>query len=102
MLGPGVAWYIAVAAFLFGIGALGVLIRRNTLVVLLSLELMLNAGNLALIAFSRHFHNGAGQIFALTVMAIAASEVCVGLGLVVALNRRNLSLDVDTLSELRG
>jgi NADH-quinone oxidoreductase subunit K len=93
MLGPNVAWYIALSAFLFGIGALGVLIRRNTLVVLLSLELMLNAGNLSLIALSRHFHNGAGQIFALTVMAI---------GLVVALNRRQLSLDVDTLSELRG
>jgi NADH-quinone oxidoreductase subunit K len=100
--GPNVAWYVAIAAVLFGIGALGVLIRRNTIVVLLSLELMLNAGNLALIALSRHFHNGAGQIFALTVMAIAASEVCVGLGLVVALNRRQLSLDVDKLSELRG
>ena len=102
MLGPNVTWYIALSAFLFGIGALGVLIRRNTLVVLLSLELMLNGGNLALIALSRQWHNGAGQIFGLTVMAIAASEVCVGLGLVVALNRRNLSLDVDTLSELRG
>ena len=102
MLGPDTAWYLAVAAFLFGIGALGVLIRRNTLVVLLSLELMLNAGNLALIALARHWHNGAGQIFALAVMAVAASEVCVGLGLVVALNRRDLSLDVDTLSELRG
>jgi NADH-quinone oxidoreductase subunit K len=102
MSGPNVAWYIAIAAVLFGIGALGVLIRRNTIVVLLSLELMLNAGNLALIALARHWGNGAGQIFALTVMAIAASEVCVGLGLVVALNRRQLSLDVDRLSELRG
>src|SRR3974377_2040044 len=102
MLGPATPWYLALAGFLFGIGALGVLIRRNTLVVLLSLELMLNAGNLALIAFSRHWHNSAGQIFGLAVMAIAASEVCVGLGLVVALNRRQLSLDVDTLSELRG
>ena len=102
MLGPNVAWYLAVAAFLFGLGALGVLIRRNILVVLLSLELMLNGGNLALIAVSRHYHNGAGQIFGLAVMAIAAAEVCVGLGLVVALNRRKLSLDVDSLSELRG
>ena len=102
MLGPGVAWYIALAAALFAIGALGVLIRRNALVVLLSLELMLNAGNLALIAFARHFANGAGQVFALAVMAVAASEVCVGLGLVVALNRRKLALDVDRLSELRG
>ncbi len=102
MSGPGVAWYVALAACLFGIGALGVLVRRNALVVLLSLELMLNGGNLALIALSRHFHNGAGQVFALAVMAVAASEVCVGLGLVVALNRRKLALDVDQLSELRG
>ena len=102
MPGPDVAWYVAVAAFLFGIGALGVLIRRNTLVVLLSLELMLNAGNLALIALSRHWHNGSGQIFALAVMAVAASEVVVGLGLIVAMARRNLTLDVDKLTSLRG
>ena len=102
MKGPDVTWYLAVATFMFATGALGVLLRRSPLIVLLSLELMLNAGNLALIALSRQWHNGAGQILALTVMAIAASEVCVGLGLVVALNRRNLSLDVDTLSELRG
>ena len=102
MLGPDVAWYLAVSAILFSIGALGVLLRRSPLIVLLSLEIMLNGGNLALIAFSRHAGNGAGQIFALAVMAVAASEVCVGLGLVVALNRRRLSLDVDTLSELRG
>jgi NADH:ubiquinone oxidoreductase subunit K len=63
---------------------------------------MLNGGNLALIAFSRHARNGAGQIFALSVMAVAAAEVCVGLGLVVAIHRRNLALDVDRLSELRG
>jgi NADH-quinone oxidoreductase subunit K len=102
MLGPGTAWYLALAAFLFGIGALGVLIRRNPLIVLLSLEIMLNGGNLALVALSRHVHNGAGQIFALAVMAVAASEVCVGLGLVVAIHRRRLALDVDRLSELRG
>ena len=102
MQGPGVSWYLALAAFLFGTGALGVLIRRNPLIVLLSLEIMLNGANLALIAFSRHAGNGAGQIFALAVMAVAASEVCVGLGLVVAINRRRLPLDVDELSELHG
>jgi NADH-quinone oxidoreductase subunit K len=102
MLGPSIAWYLGVAAFLFGIGALGVLLRRNPLIVLLSLEIMLNGGNLALIAFSRHAGNGDGQIFALTVMAIAASEVVVGLGLIVALNRQRLALDVDKLSTLRG
>jgi len=102
MSGPSVAWYLGVAGFLFATGALGVLIRRNPLIVLLSLEIMLNGGNLALIAFARHAGNGAGQIFALGVMAVAASEVCVGLGLVVAIHRRNIDLDVDSLSELRG
>jgi len=102
MQGPSIAWYLGIAAFLFSTGALGVLIRRNPLIVLLSLEIMLNGGNLALIAFARHAGNGAGQIFALAVMAVAAAEVCVGLGLVVAINRRRLALDVDQLSELRG
>ena len=102
MQGPAIVWYVGLAAFLFGIGALGVLVRRNPLIVLLSLEIMLNGANLALIAFARHAQNGAGQIFALAVMAVAASEVCVGLGLVVALHRRRLALDVDQLSELRG
>ena len=99
MLGPDVAWYLAVAGFLFGTGALGVLLRRNPLIVLLSLEIMLNGGNLALIG---HLGRGGGQIFALSVMAVAASEVVVGLGLVVALNRRRVPLDVDRLNSLRG
>ena len=102
MAGPDVAWYLAVAAFLFGIGALGVLIRRNTLIVLLSLELMLNAGNLALIAFSRMTGTGDGQIFALIVMVVAACEVVVGLGLIVAMYRRRVPIDVDEVTELRG
>ena len=98
MLGPDTAAYLIVAAFLFTTGALGVLIRRNPLIVLLSLEIMLNGANLALIAFSRHFANGDGQIFALAVMAVAASEVVVGLGLIVAMARKNLALDVDKFS----
>ena len=102
MLGPGVAWYLAVSGFLFGTGALGVLLRRSPLIVLLSLEIMLNGANLALIAFARHLNNGDGQIFALAVMAIAASEVVVGLGLIVAMARKNLELDVDKLNTLRG
>jgi NADH-quinone oxidoreductase subunit K len=102
MQGPGIVWYVGIAGFLFGIGALGVLVRRNPLIVLLSLELMLNGANLALIAFARAAGNGAGQIFALAVMAVAASEVCVGLGLIVAFSRRHMELDVDTLTELRG
>ena len=101
-LGPHTPWYLGVAGFLFATGALGVLIRRSPLIVLLSLEIMLNGANLALIAFSRHFGRGDGQIFAITVMAIAASEVVVGLGLIVAMSRRRLALDVDRLDTLRG
>ena len=102
LLGPGIAWYLCVAAFLFGTGALGVLVRRNPLIVLLSLEIMLNGGNLALIAFARHVGHEDGQVFAIAVMAVAASEVVVGLGLIVAMGRRNLELDVDKLRTLRG
>jgi NADH-quinone oxidoreductase subunit K len=100
--GPDVSWYVLISAFLFAIGALGVLIRRNPLVVLLSLEIMLNAANLALIGFARHLGDVSGQVFALAVMAVAASEVVVGLGLVVALNRSRVPLDVDRLTTLRG
>ena len=102
MNGPGVAWYLAVAAFLFGIGALGVMLRRSPLIVLLSLEIMLNAANLSFVGFSRLFGEMDGQIFALAVMAVAAAEVCVGLGLIVAMARRRLPLDVDVFSELKG
>ena len=102
MLGPTVAAYLIVSAILFATGAVGVLVRRSPLIVLLALEIMLNAGNLALIAFARQTGNGAGQIFALTVMIVAAAEVVVGLGLIVAMSRRKLELDVDKLSTLRG
>jgi NADH:ubiquinone oxidoreductase subunit K len=101
-MGPNIVWYLAVSAFLFTTGAFGVLIRRSPLIILLSLEIMLNGANLALIAFARQHGNGDGQIFALTVMAIAASEVVVGLGLIVAMARRRLDLDVDKLRTLRG
>jgi len=94
--------YLIVAAIIFCIGIGGVLVRRNPLVVLLCLELMLNAGNLALVAFSRMHGNEEGQIFALVVMVIAACEVAVGLGLIVAIYRRRLPIDVDEMSELQG
>ena len=102
MQGPDVAWYLVVAAILFSIGAAGVLLRRSPLIVLLSLEIMLNAGTLALISFARLHGNQDGQIFALAVMAVAASEVVVGLGLIVAIARKRLDLDVDRLRVLRG
>ena len=102
MNGPDVGWYLIVAAILFGTGALGVMLRRSPLVVLLSLELMLNAGNLTLIAFARQNGDLNGQVFALAVMAVAAGEVAVGLGLIVAMARRLIALDVDESSVLRG
>ncbi len=100
--GPGVGWYLIVAAILFATGAIGVLLRRSPLIVLLSLEIMLNAGNLTLIAFSRQVGELDGQIFALAVMAVAAAEVAIGLGLIVAMARRGVALDVDQASALRG
>ena len=102
LLGPAISWYLAVAGFLFATGSLGVLLRRNPLIVLLSLEIMLNGANLALIGFSRNLGDGGGQIFALAVMAVAASEVVVGLGLIVAMSRHRLPLDVDRMTTLRG
>jgi NADH:ubiquinone oxidoreductase subunit K len=97
-----VTWYLVLSALLFAVGAGGVLIRRSPLVILLCLELMLNAGNLALLSFARMHGNGDGQVFALIVMVVAACEVVVGLGLIVAIYRRRLVIDVDELSELRG
>ena len=98
----GTTWYLVLSALLFAIGAGGVLIRRNPLVILLCLELMLNAGNLALLAFARANGNEEGQVFALVVMVVAACEVVVGLGLIVAMFRRRLPIDVDELRELQG
>jgi NADH:ubiquinone oxidoreductase subunit K len=95
-------WYIVLSSLLFATGAAGVLIRRSPLVILLCLEMMLNAGNLALVAFSRMLGNSDGQIFAVVVMVVAACEVVVGLGLIVAIYRRRLPLNVDYLRELRG
>jgi NADH-quinone oxidoreductase subunit K len=79
-----------------------VLIRRSPLIILLALEIMLNGSNLALIAFARQQGNADGQVFALAVMAVAAAEVVVGLGLIVAMSRRRLPLDVDQMTTLRG
>ena len=92
-----IGWYLAVSAIVFALGAAGVMVRRNPLVVLLCLELMLNGANLALVAFSRMWGNGDGQILALIVMTVAACEVCIGLGMIVAIYRRRLPIDVDEL-----
>jgi NADH:ubiquinone oxidoreductase subunit K len=97
-----ITWFVVVSAFMFCIGVAGVLTRRNPLVILLCLELMLNAANLALIAFSRMHGNGDGQVFAVIVMVVAACEVTVGLGIIVAMYRRRLPIDADELRELHG
>ena len=97
-----IEWYVVLSSLLFAIGAMGILIRRSPIVILLCLELMLNAGNLALVAFSRMVGNQQGQVFAIVVMVVAACEVVVGLGLIVAIFRRKLPLDVDELRELQG
>ena len=97
-----IGWYLVVSALIFCIGAGGILTRRNPLVILLSLELMLNGANLALVAFARMWGGADGQVFALIVMVVAACEVTVGLGLIVALYRRRLPIDVDELHELQG
>ena len=94
--------FLVLSAILFATGIVGVLLRRSPLIVLLALELILNAGNLALIAFARQHGEGAGQIFALAVMVVAAAEVVIGLGLIVAMHRRKLQLDVDEMTTLRG
>ncbi len=97
-----VTWYLVLSGLLFSIGACGVLVRRSPLVILLCLELMLNAGNLALISFARMHGNEDGHVFALIVMVVAACEVVVGLGLIVAMFRHRLPLDVDDIRVLRG
>ena len=102
MHGPDIQWYVVLAGVLFAIGALGVFLRRSPLIILLSVEIMLNAANLLLIAFSRLHGHEDGQVFAISVMAVAASEVVVGLGLIVAMGRRGVELDVDKLKTLRG
>jgi NADH-quinone oxidoreductase subunit K len=97
-----ITWYLVLSALLFAVGAGGVLLRRNPLVILLCLELMLNAGNLALIAFARSLGDQDGQVFALVVMVVAACEVVIGLGLIVAMFRRRIPLDIDEVRGLRG
>jgi NADH:ubiquinone oxidoreductase subunit K len=97
-----IEWYLVLSSLLFAVGATGVLIRRSPIVILLCLELMLNAANLSLVAFSRMVGNQEGQVFAIVVMVVAACEVVIGLGLIVAIFRRKLPLDVDELRGLRG
>ncbi len=94
--------YLMLSVALLVLGLLGVVRRRNPLLLLLSVELMLNAGNVALIGFSRMWNDPSGQVFALVVMVVAAAEVVIGLGLVVAVFRTRMNLDVDEMSSMKG
>lgn len=95
-------YYVALSAILFTIGALGVLIRRNAILIFMSVELMLNAANLVFVAYARAYQALSGQIFVFFVMTVAAAEVAVGLALIVAIFRSKNSIDVDQLSSLKG
>jgi NADH-quinone oxidoreductase subunit K len=96
------SWFLLLAAILFTLGTVGVLVRRNPLVILICIELMLNAVNLTLIAFSRQLQNVEGQLFALMAMTVAAAEAVVGLAILVDIFRVRDVEDVDDLSELKG
>ena len=95
-------YVLALSALMFTLGALGVLIRRNTIVIFMSVELMLNSANLAFITFARSFGEIQGQVFVFFVIAVAAAEVAVGLALIVAIFRSRRSIDIDQISKLRG
>ncbi len=97
-----VTYYVALSAVLFIIGALGVLIRRNPLIIFMSIELMLNAANLAFVAFTRVYQNMSGQIFVFFIMTVAAAEVAVGLALIVAIFRTKHSINIDEMNSLKG
>jgi NADH-quinone oxidoreductase subunit K len=96
------SWFLLLAAVLFTLGAVGVLVRRNPLVILISIELMLNAVNLTLITFSRQLQNLEGQLFALMAMTVAAAEAVVGLAILVDIFRVRDVEDIDDLSEMKG
>jgi len=97
-----VIYYIGLSAVLFTIGALGVLIRHNPIVIFMSVELMLNSANLAFVAYARAYGELSGQIFVFFVMTVAAAEVAVGLALIVAIFRSKHSIDIDQMNTLKG
>ena len=99
---PTASWYLVLSAMLFGIGTFGVLVRRNPLVMFMCIELMLNAVNLSFVALARQLEDVNGQTIVFFVMVVAAAEVVVGLGIVVAIMRNRSSVTTDDLAELKG
>ena len=99
---PTSSWYLILAAVLFGIGAFGVMVRRNPLVMFMCIELMLNAVNLTFVTLATALSNINGQVVGVFVMVVAAAEVVVGLGIIVAIMRRRNGITADDLSALKG
>ena len=99
---PTETWYLILSAVLFGIGTMGVLVRRNPLVMFMCIELMLNAVNLSFVALSSQISDINGQVAVFFVLVVAAAEVVVGLGIIVSIMRRRTTVTVDDLSELKG
>jgi NADH-quinone oxidoreductase subunit K len=97
-----VQYYLGLSGVLFVLGALGVLIRRNAIIIFMSVELMLNSANLAFVAFARWHNSMSGQIFVFFVMAVAAAEVAVGLALIVAIFHSKHNIDIDQMNSLKG
>lgn len=97
-----IEWYVILSAILFTIGALGVLLRRNAIVIFMSVELMLNSANLLLVAFARQLGDINGQILVFFVMTVAAAEVAVGLAIIVAIFQSKKSIDIGELNSLKG
>jgi NADH-quinone oxidoreductase subunit K len=97
-----IGWYVALSVALFTIGALGVLVRRNAIIIFMSIELMLNSANLAFVAFARYMNDLDGQIFVFFVITVAAAEVAVGLALIVAIFRTRHSINIDEMHLLKG
>jgi NADH-quinone oxidoreductase subunit K len=95
-------WYLIVSAIIFTIGVTGVLIRRNPLIIFMSIELMLNAVNLSFIAFSSYLNSVDGQMFVFLVLTVAAAEVVVGLAIIISIFRTRRDIDVDDMNILRG
>jgi NADH-quinone oxidoreductase subunit K len=96
------SWYLILSAFIFGIGSVGLLLRRNPLVMFMCVELMLNAVNLTFVTFARQMDDIAGQVAVFFVMVVAAAEVTVGLGIIVSILRRQPGANADDIAELRG
>jgi len=96
------SYYIILSAILFTLGVAGVLIRRNAIIIFMSVELMLNSANLVFVAFARQFENLSGQVFVFFVMTVAAAEVAVGLALIVTIFRTKKSINVDEVNQLKG